>query len=138
MMTGHHHLGIKQEAQYVRSSNSLLIHRLTALLLFTVEGSPASSIQKTQIPLLAVSFFPLKRTQTRARTNTTPSLFLQIILHPAPIFQGSGWISGGQQLQTGISCARLAESCVRKKANSLEGSLTGLGSVRARRSPGQR
>lgn len=63
-------------------------------------------------PFFFVSFFPLKRTHTR----TAPSLFLLTTLHPPAILQGSSWISGGEQLQIGISCARLAESRGRKKS----------------------
>lgn len=44
-----------------------------------------------------------------------PPLFLRAALRPAAILQGSGWTSGGEQLQIGISCARLAESRGRKK-----------------------
>lgn len=44
-----------------------------------------------------------------------PSLFLRAALRPTAILQGSGWTSGGEQLQIGISCARLAESRGRKK-----------------------
>lgn len=121
------------------SSNSLLIHQLTALLLFTAEGNPASSIQKTQIPLLAFFFFfsSFHFFHWNTRTHTAPSLFLRTTLHPPAILQGSGWISGAEQLQIGISCARLAESCGRKKANPLVGSPTESRGVRPRRSPGQ-
>ncbi len=87
---------IKREAPSHCSSNSLLIHRLTALLLCTAEGNPAHPIQNTQIPLLAFFFcfiFSIKtHTHTHARTHihTTPSLFLQPPLHPPVILQGSG------------------------------------------------
>ena len=63
---------IKQRAQFDCSSNSLLIHKLTTLLLFTAEGNPASPIQKTQIPLLAffLSFIFSIETHTHAHTHS--------------------------------------------------------------------
>lgn len=56
-------------------SSSLLIQQLTELLLFTVEGSPARLIQKTQIPLLvlfSLCFSFSTEAHTNAHTHTFP------------------------------------------------------------------
>lgn len=96
------------------------------------------------------SFTFSTETHTHVRTHVRtgvqppppPSPFLRAALRPAAILQGSGWISGAEQLQIGISCARLAESLGRKKkkereVNPLVGSPAGTGGVRASSSSGQ-
>lgn len=60
---------------------------------------------------LFVSFFPLKNTH---RTQPLP-FSCKLPLRPPAILQGSGWISGEEQLRIRIPCARLAESRGRKK-----------------------
>ena len=75
---------IKQDAQLDCSSDSVLI-QLTALLLFTAEGNPASSIQKTQIPLLALFLRFIFSIETHTQA---PSLFLRTTLRPPRYLTG--------------------------------------------------
>lgn len=66
-LTGGHRFLMKGGSNSLTVTPTVLIHQLTALLLFTLEGNPASSIQKTQIPLaLFLRFIFSIETQTHS------------------------------------------------------------------------
>lgn len=119
-------------------SSSLLIQQLTELLLFTVEGSPARLIQKTQIPLL-VLFSLCCSFSTETHTNAH-SFFPFPANRPPPscylaAIRQDFWRAAAANRSFLCQIVRVLRS--EKKANSLVGSLSELRGVRPRRDPGQ-
>lgn len=127
----------------------MLIHKLTSLLLFTAEGNPASAVQKTQIPPLAVSLFPLRRARTYARTYgrpATPPPPPPPIPFPASCPPPCRYLTGIRldfrrraAANRNFLCqiGRISRSEKKREANPLVGSPAGTRGVRASSSSGQ-
>lgn len=107
----------------VRARLQLLVNSQAHLPAAVYCGGKPSERRPKNTNSTAGRFTFSTQTRTHVRTyvwahspsppHSAPSPFPA--LRPAAILQGSGGISGGEQLQIGISCARLAESRGRKK-----------------------